>query len=102
MSGNGTRCAAAYLYYKKLWTAEELRLSTRAGIKLYTLREDNGKGGYMFDSELGQPKFDSASIPMMTEPALEQVIDYKLDVDGESYRGHGLADGKSKLLHLCR
>ncbi len=39
LSGNGTRCAAAYLYYKKLWTAEELRLSTRAGIKLYTIRE---------------------------------------------------------------
>src|SRR5918993_5578159 len=27
LSGNGTRCAAACLYYKKLWTREELRLS---------------------------------------------------------------------------
>src|SRR4051812_30239140 len=25
LSGNGTRCAAAYLYYEKLWQAEELR-----------------------------------------------------------------------------
>ena len=85
LSGNGTRCAAAYLYFKKLWAGETLRLSTRAGIKLYTLREDRGNGRYIFDSELGQPKFDSASIPMTTEPALEKVIDYKLDVNGESY-----------------
>src|SRR6266498_239304 len=53
LSGNGTRCAAAYLYYKKLWTAEELRLSTRAGIKLYTIREQTDTGRYVFDSELG-------------------------------------------------
>src|SRR5882672_7414022 len=31
LSGNGTRCAAAYLYYRESWKAEELRLSTRAG-----------------------------------------------------------------------
>ncbi len=82
LSGNGTRCAAAYLYYKKLWTAEELRLSTRAGIKLYTIREQTDTGRYVFDSELGQPKFDSASIPMKTEEPLDKVIDYKLEEMG--------------------
>lgn len=81
LSGNGTRCAAAYLYYKKLWDAAELHLSTRAGIKLYTLREDDGKGRYVFDSELGQPKFDPASIPMITEEPMDKVIDYQLDFD---------------------
>jgi diaminopimelate epimerase len=85
LSGNGTRCAAAYLYYKKFWTAEELRLSTRAGIKLYTLREQTDAGRYVFDSELGRPKFDSASIPMLTGEPREKVIDYELDVDGESF-----------------
>lgn len=84
LSGNGTRCAAAYLYYRKLWTATELRLSTRAGIKLYTIREQ-GDGRYVFDSELGQPKFAPAAIPMITETPLEQVIDYKLDVNGEVF-----------------
>ena len=64
LSGNGTRCAAAYLYYKNLWTARQLRLSTRAGIKLYTLLDQNAAGRFVFDSELGQPKFDSKSIPM--------------------------------------
>lgn len=85
LSGNGTRCAAAYLYYKQLWSAPELRLSTRAGIKLYSIRAQTDAGHYLFDSELGQPKFDPNSIPMTIPEALEKVIDYKLDVDGESF-----------------
>lgn len=82
LSGNGTRCAAAYLYYQELWDEPELRLTTRAGIKLYVLR-DREPGKYVFDSELGQPQFDSASIPMQTSTPLEKVIDYEIAVDGE-------------------
>ena len=85
LSGNGTRCAASYLYYQKLWSADELRLSTRSGVKRYTLLENPGPGQYVFDSELGQPRFDSKSIPMLTEPPLEKVIDYELRVDGETF-----------------
>ena len=86
LSGNGTRCAAAYLYYKKFWTAPELRLSTRAGIKLYTIREQTDAGHYLFDSELGQPKFDSSSIPMITREPMAKIIDYDLDVNGKSFQ----------------
>ena len=93
LSGNGTRCAAAYLYYEKLWQAEELRLNTRAGVKHYVLREDEGNGRYLFDSELGQPKFDSASIPMLTDRPLDQVIDYDLDVAGETFKVTALQMG---------
>jgi diaminopimelate epimerase len=93
LSGNGTRCAAAYLYYQKLWQAEELRLTTRAGVKRYVLREDDSHGKYVFDSELGQPKFDSVSIPMLTEPALAQVVDYELGVDGETFKVTALQMG---------
>lgn len=85
LSGNGTRCAAAYLYYKQLWSAAELRLSTRSGIKLYTIREQTDAGHYLFDSELGQPKFASNSIPMTTSEPMEKVIDYELEVDGELF-----------------
>jgi diaminopimelate epimerase len=93
LSGNGTRCAAAYLYYKKLWASPELRLSTRAGLKLYTIREQAGEGHFLFDSELGQPKFDSNSIPMTTREQMEKVIDYELDVNGESYQVTALQMG---------
>lgn len=81
LSGNGTRCAAAYLYYRERWAVDELRLSTRAGVKLYRLRERTGPGHYWFDSELGQPRFDSASIPMLTGEPLARVIAYPLIVD---------------------
>lgn len=93
LSGNGTRCAAAYLYYQGLWQAEELRLSTRAGVKLYVLRADDGQGRYLFDSELGQPKFDSASIPMLTDRPMDRVVDYDLDVAGETFRVTALQMG---------
>jgi diaminopimelate epimerase len=83
MSGNGTRCAAAYLHYHKLWTAEDLRLQTRNGIKRYHLLESS-KGSFLFRSELGQPRFASASIPMMTDTPLEQVIEYPLPIGNET------------------
>lgn len=86
LSGNGTRCAASYLYYQKLWNAEQLRLSTRSGIKLYTLREQSDPGRYVFESELGQPKFDSSTIPVLTDEPLDKVIDYEIDVDGTPFK----------------
>ncbi|HEY6660837.1 MAG TPA: diaminopimelate epimerase [Pyrinomonadaceae bacterium] len=83
LSGNGTRCAVAYLYYKGLWTRDELRLSTRTGLKRYFLRGQPAPGKFLFESELGQPKLDSPSIPMSIRPPLEQVIRYPLPVNGQ-------------------
>jgi diaminopimelate epimerase len=83
LSGNGTRCAVACLYYKGLWTKDELRLSTRTGLKRYFLRGRPAPGKFLFESELGQPKFDSQSIPMSIRPPLEKVIRYPLPVDGQ-------------------
>jgi len=82
LSGNGTRCAAAYVYYKKLWTRDELRLSTRSGLKRYFLIEQTAPGKYVFDSELGQPGFASDVIPMLTDRPLDPVIDYPIAVNG--------------------
>ena len=79
LSGNGTRCAVAYRHYRGLWTNEELRLSTRTGLKRYFLRGQPGPGKYLFESELGQPKFDSGSIPMNIDPPLERVINYPFE-----------------------
>src|SRR3979411_1894888 len=67
MSGNGTRCAASYLFYHQLWTDDLLRLRTRNGIKLYHLLERDGHTSFLFQSELGQPRFGSAAIPMITD-----------------------------------
>ena len=84
MSGNGTRCAAAYLFFHRSWTEDRVRLQTRNGVKRYTLRERTGQGSLVFDSELGRPKLDSVSIPMITEKPLDQVIDYPLPIGDET------------------
>ena len=85
LSGNGTRCAVAYLYYKGLWTKDELRLSTRTGLKRYFPRGRPSPGEFVFESELGQPKFDTQSIPMSIKPPLDKVIGYQLPVSGEHF-----------------
>jgi len=56
-SGNGTRCAVAYLHFKNLWREKSLKLKTRSGIKIYELlKQENFT--FWFLAELGQPKFD--------------------------------------------
>ncbi len=83
LSGNGTRCAVAYLYYKGLWIKDELRLSTRTGLKRYFPRGQPAPGKFIFESELGQPKFDTHSIPMSITPPLDNVVNYPLLLNGE-------------------
>jgi diaminopimelate epimerase len=92
MSGNGTRCAASYLFFHSLWTNDHLRLQTRNGIKRYTLLERTGES-FLFRSELGRPKFDSASIPMLTDAPLDLVIDFPLQVGDETLRVTALQMG---------
>jgi len=53
-SGNGTRCAVAYLYFKNLWSNENLKLETRSGIKNYQLLETD-ENAFWFRAELGKP-----------------------------------------------
>ena len=93
MSGNGTRCAAAYLYYHELWSGDELRLQTRNGPKRYFLRERPQSGSFVFESELGRPRLDSASIPMVTDEPRDQVIDYPLNVADETLKVTALQMG---------
>jgi diaminopimelate epimerase len=93
LSGNGTRCTVAYLYYRGLWSSDELRLQTRSGIKLYRLRERISEGHYWFESELGQPGLASAAVPMLTEKPLQRVTDYPLTVEGESLSVTALSMG---------
>jgi diaminopimelate epimerase len=82
MSGNGSRCAAACLYFDGLWSDEELRFLTRAGIKLFRLRGRVGRSRFRFEAEIGRPRFDSASIPISTPEPLAEVRDFPLALDG--------------------
>lgn len=76
-SGNGTRCAAAYLYQKGIWLQPELRLETLSGVKNYHLLEST-RGRYEFRAEIGKPRFASAAIPFASETPLDTVIDHEI------------------------
>ena len=77
-SGNGTRCAVSYLYYKDLWSTEKLRLGTRSGVKNYRLLETLSPGHYLFEAEIGKPRFASDEIPVAIKEHLDSVIDWPL------------------------
>jgi len=93
MSGNGTRCAASYLFFHGLWSNDLVRLQTRNGVKRYTLLERSNPGSFLFRSELGEPRLDSASVPMTLSEPLERVIDYPLVVDNETLKVTALQMG---------
>ena len=82
-SGNGTRCAVAYLYYKKLWSQPELRLETLSGVKNYTLIQRISEGHYWFEAEIGKPKFASDEIPVSADSRMDDVIDRNIPVGDE-------------------
>jgi len=82
-SGNGTRCAVAYLHYKEKWTAKHLKLKTRSGIKNYEFLKRDGNS-FWYLAELGKPKFASNEIPFESGEILEQVADYRLSITDQS------------------
>jgi diaminopimelate epimerase len=70
-SGNGTRCAVSYLYYKNLWSNKSLKLKTKSGIKIYELLEQENST-YRFLAELGKPKFDLPNAPVGESETAEE------------------------------
>ncbi len=79
-SGNGTRCAVAHAYFKKLWTGPNLRLKMMTGVKNYRLVETIADGHYWFDAEIGKPKLASDEIPFLSSTELHSVIDQPVAV----------------------
>lgn len=79
-SGNGTRCAVSYIHYKKLWNDPFLRLETRSGVKSFRSIDGDPAGHYIFEAEIGQPKFASTDVPVKTPKPQESVIDLPIGV----------------------
>lgn len=84
-SGNGTRCAVAYLFYKELWRYPELKLEMRTGIKNYTLIERESEGHYWFEAEIGKPRFASGQVPVATDQPLDLVEDLPVTAAGRTF-----------------
>ncbi len=83
-SGNGTRCAVAYLHYKGIWTETDLRLRTRSGVKNYRLIDRNGNG-FVFEAEIGKPHFASEEVPVLVETRRDHIVNEPIVVDSRHY-----------------
>jgi len=84
-SGNGTRCAVSYVYFRNLWSEPNLRLGTRSGIKNYRLMEADPAGHYQFEAEIGMPDFTSEGVPVETTGRQESVIGLPVEADGRVF-----------------
>ena len=83
ISGNGTRCVAAYLYLRQGWDKPQVRIATGAGIK--TLRRAGGHGNCLkFETEMGNPRLKSTEIPVQLARPLDRVIRQRLEVEGHA------------------
>src|SRR5262245_56478533 len=82
VSGNGTRCVAAYVYFTGLWNKPEIRIDTAAGVKFGRLVSREGTR-FEFEFDMGTPRFSSESVPMSVSPSVEQVVRYPLHLGGD-------------------
>jgi diaminopimelate epimerase len=82
VSGNGTRCAAAYLYHTGLWSEPEIRIATAAGVKHGRLVSREGTR-FEFEFDMGRPILSSDAVPMSITPAIERVVGYQLHLGGD-------------------
>jgi diaminopimelate epimerase len=77
ISGNGTRCAAAWLVEAR-GLGPRIAIRTGAGLKHLALLARNGSL-YSFEMEMGQPVFSASAIPFRPESAVpEPIVDFAL------------------------
>jgi len=79
VSGNGTRCVAAWLDATGAWPPErdEVRIATKAGVK--SVRR---AGNCRYEADMGVPRFASDSIPMSLVPRREKVVRHPIRIHG--------------------
>ena len=82
MSGNGTRCLAAYLVHSNAVFTGPLRIRTVSGIKTFLLKNRSGRT-CIFASSLGSPITDPAAIPVNLGAGKGPIIGCSLDTGSE-------------------
>lgn len=90
ISGNGTRCVAAWLYLVGGWDRPSVRIATGAGVKELTPvalpGPEPAAGRMVFRAAMGTPRLNSTGIPVILPAPLDRVIDQPLTIDGATYR----------------
>ena len=79
MSGNGCRCAGAFVHHVGLSRKADLTLETLSGVKIHHLL-DHGESSWRYRSSLGRPSFLPEEVPIRLEERLSRVVDHSLRV----------------------
>ncbi len=82
MSGNGTRCLAAYLTHIGNNQSATLRIRTMAGIRVFRLK-DHDERTWTFENSMGRPVTDPLLVPVHLGDGSGPLIDYPLDAGPE-------------------
>lgn len=84
ISGNGLRCAAAYLFYKRKIDLPKIIFHTTTGERECDLlsQEENS---FQIRIEMGVPRLNSRQIPFDDGTLHENIIDYPLSINKKIY-----------------
>lgn len=85
LSGNGLRCAAAYLFYHQKIDPSHIVFLTTAGKRYCQLTEKNGSL-FKFKVEMGIPYLTSQDIPFDNGSSHPKMIDYPLSINQKIYK----------------
>jgi diaminopimelate epimerase len=84
ISGNGLRCAAAYLFFKKKVDPPRITFQTTAGDRNGDLLEEKSNL-FQIKIEMGIPRLNSRDIPFDDGKTHEKIIDYPLSINQKVY-----------------
>jgi diaminopimelate epimerase len=69
VSGNGLRCAAAFLHDRDLWHVDAVELETPAGVRRVMTERLPSGAAVAAVVEMGRPTFERGGIPMTGDPS---------------------------------
>lgn len=84
ISGNGLRCAAAYLFFRKKVDPPRITFQTSAGDREGDLLEEKNNL-FQIKIEMGIPRLSSRDIPFDDGGTHEKIIDYPLSINQKIY-----------------
>ena len=97
ISGNGARCASAFLHHQDRINKAEVKLQTKSGLKVYTLLESS-QSCWKYQSLMGVPDFELESIPMRSDSGVQSIENYPLQVEDEKVWIHALSVGNPQCV----
>ncbi|HUV13291.1 MAG TPA: diaminopimelate epimerase [Acidobacteriota bacterium] len=89
MSGNGTRCAAAYVHHQEVSSGDEIVFLTASGAKSYCLIESSFPV-WRYKSQMGVPGFSPSKIPFIAPDGLESIQNHEVAVGRHMVRINAL------------